>query len=56
MHDAPLVFRSLAFLVLMASRRAGAAAQMIDTVRSEGKVVTADERGTLAMGLLEERH
>lgn len=46
-----MVFRFLALLVLMAGLCAGAAAQQIDTILINGKVVTADERGTLHQAL-----
>lgn len=46
-----MVFRSLALLVLIAGLCAGAAAQQIDTILINGKVVTADERGTLHQAL-----
>ena len=46
-----MVFRSLALLVLMTGLCAGAAAQQIDTILVNGKVVTADERGTLHQAL-----
>jgi len=46
-----MVFRFLALPVLMAGLCAGAAAQQIDTILVNGKVVTADERGTLHQAL-----
>lgn len=46
-----MVLRSLACAVLMAGLCAGAAAEKIDTILINGKVVTADERGTLHQAL-----
>jgi len=52
-----MILRSLAFVVLMAGLCASAAAQMIETLLLNGKIVTADERGTLhqAMAVSEGR-
>lgn len=46
-----MVFRFLALLALMAGLCAGAVAQQIDILLINGKVVTADERGTLHQAL-----
>ena len=46
-----MVLRSLACAVLMAGLCASAAAEKIDTILINGKVVTADERGTLHQAL-----
>jgi predicted amidohydrolase YtcJ len=46
-----MVFHSLALVVLMAGLCANAVAQQIDTILINGKVVTADERGTLHQAL-----
>ena len=46
-----MIFRSLALAVLMANLCASAVAQQIDTILINGKVVTADGRGTLHQAL-----
>lgn len=46
-----MVFRYLAFAVLMSSLSFGALAQKADTILVNGKIVTADEKGTIHQAL-----